>query len=144
MKRTAFVLVAFLLVLPVFTLRAKDKQQYSDISITVLKAETGKPVRNAAVVLHGIDEDGKQQSGGMNLKTDLEGKTAYSGVPYGKLRIQVIAHGLQTFGQDYDINQPQQEFVIKMDPPQKQHTIYGDNPPNSTPKDNPQKPDQKQ
>ena len=40
--------------------------------------------------------------------------------------MQVIAHGFQTFGQDYDVNQPEQEFVIKLKRPQSQYTIYGD------------------
>ena len=102
----------------------KNKEQYSDIKITVLKAENGKPVRNAAVVLHQVSSKGKQEGGGLNLKTNGEGETTYSGVPYGRLRIQVIAQGLQTYGDDLEITQPAHEFVVKMKPPQKQYSIY--------------------
>ena len=64
---------------------------------TRYKDDNGKPVRNAAVVLHPVGGNGKQSKGGFELKTDSEGKTEYSGVPYGKLRIQVIApHPLAT------------------------------------------------
>ena len=37
----------------------------------------------------------------MELKTDAEGKANFDGIPYGVLRVQVLAHGFQTFGEDY-------------------------------------------
>jgi hypothetical protein len=98
--------------------------QFSAVKFLVLKDQNGKPVRNASIVLHPVDKDGRQQKGGMQLKTDSEGRTSFDGVPYGKLRIQVIAHGLQTYGDDFEINQPAQEVVIKLKPPQEQYSIY--------------------
>jgi len=104
---------------------AGDKpQQASNLSFVVLKDDNGKPVRNASVILHQVDGRGRQGQGGLQLKTDNEGKAYYAGIPYGKLRIQVVAPGLQTYGEDHDINQPEQQFVIKLKRPQEQHTIY--------------------
>jgi uncharacterized GH25 family protein len=97
---------------------------YANLNFLVLKDTNGKPVRNASVILHPVNEKGKQEKGGFQLKTDAEGKAKYDGVPYGKIRIQVIARGLQTHGEDYDINQPQMELTIKMKPPQEQYSIY--------------------
>ncbi len=94
------------------------------LNFVVTKAENGKPVRNASVILHPVNKEGRQERGGLQLKTDPEGKARIDGMPYGKLRVQVIAPKLQTFGQDYEINQPQQEIEIKLDPPQKQYSIY--------------------
>ena len=127
-------LIMLLLVLGTVAL-ASDKDKYSDIKIRVLKDSNGKPIRNAAVVLHPVDSKGRQESGGLNLKTNLDGEANYSGIPYGKLRIQVIAHGLQTYGDDFEINQPEQEIVVKMKPPQKQYSIYehGEQPPGIDP-----------
>jgi hypothetical protein len=102
----------------------KDKDQYSELKVKVLKATNGKPIRNAIVVLHSVNDKGKQESGGLNLKTDLEGEASYSGIPYGKLRVQVIMSGYQTYGEDHEIDQPQQEIVVKLEPPQKQYSIY--------------------
>ena len=107
-----------------YALAAKDPELYSDLSFTVLKDDNGKPIRNASVILHPVNKDGKQERGGLQLKTDSDGATAFNGVPYGKLRIQVIATGFQTYGQDYDINQPKHDIVIKMKRPQKQYSIY--------------------
>jgi hypothetical protein len=107
--------------------KKKKEDETATLNFLVLKASNGKPVRNAAVVLHEVDEKGRQAKGGFELKTDLDGKTSFDGAPYGKLRIQVLAPGLQTFGQDYDINQPVQDITIKMNPPQKQYSVYEDN-----------------
>ena len=123
-------------------LGADDKKQNSglasSITFAVIKDDNGKPVRNAAVILHPVAEHGKQSRGGFELKTNSEGKAETDGIPYGMLRVQVIAHGFQTFGEDYTIDQPQHELVIRLKRPQGQYSIYenhsGDGS-NSPPKD---------
>ena len=120
MKRAALFIVFVLIA----GLAAAADQKTSELKFTVLKDENGKPVRNAAVVLHPVEKDGKQGKGGFELKTDPEGQASFPAAPYGKLRVQVLARGYQTFGQDYDINQPQQEIVIKLKKPQGQFSIY--------------------
>ena len=98
----------------------------SDLKFMVVKAENGKPVRNASVVLHPVNKDGKQSNGGFELKTDAEGEATYNAAPYGKLRVQVLARGFQTYGEDFDIDQPRHEIVVKLKRPQAQYSIYGD------------------
>jgi hypothetical protein len=80
--------------------RRAEEEPTAAISFLVLKDDNGKPVRNAAVIMHPVNSRGKQQRGGMELKTDSEGKSSFDGVPYGKLRVQVLAPGFQTFGED--------------------------------------------
>ena len=106
------------------------------LNFLVVKDYNGKPVRNAAVVLHPVNSHGKQGRGGFELKTDSEGKTNFDGVPYGKLRVQVLAPGFQTFGEDYDVEAPTMEITVKLQRPQKQYSIYEDHP-NDPKKDNP-------
>jgi hypothetical protein len=108
-------------------MRAEDTPS-SALSFVVLKDYNGKPVRNAAVVLHPVNPHGKQQRGGFELKTDGEGKTHFEGVPYGKMRVQVLAPGFQTFGEDYDVESPMMEITVKLKLPQKQYSIYDDQP----------------
>lgn len=110
----------------------KNDANSSHVKISVLKDTNGKPIRNASVILHPVNKDGKQERGGMSLKTDAEGNTGFDATPYGKLRIQVIAHGFQTFGDDFEINQAEQQIVIKMKPPADQYSVYG-NPKEQTP-----------
>ena len=103
---------------------AGDKESLSVVNFVVLKEFNGKPLRNASVVLHGVDKNGKQKATGAQLKTDSNGKTSYPGIPYGKIRVQVIAPGYQTFGEDYEINKDTHEIEIKMKRPQEQYSIY--------------------
>ena len=105
------------------------------VNFVVVRDENGKPVRNAAVVLHPVEDNGKQARGGIELKTDPDGKANYDGVPYGKMRIQVLASGFQTFGNDYDIGHPNEEISIKLKRPDKQYSIYEDHPNDKQQKD---------
>jgi hypothetical protein len=110
-------------------LAAKKKTDpLSTLNFVVIRDENEKPVRNAAVVMHPVDEDGNQIRGGLELKTGPEGKASYEGVPYGKLRIQVLAPGFQTYGGDYVVSEPSMEITIKLKRPTKQYSIYEDHP----------------
>ncbi len=124
MAVTGLVLV-LLLSAAAFAQRDKDDAPTSWVNFVVVKDDNGKPVRNAAVIMHPV-EKGKQQHGGMELKTDAEGKANYDGAPYGPLRIQVLAQGFQTYGEDFEIDKPKMEFTIKLKRPQGQYSVYDD------------------
>lgn len=128
--KTRFLIIPIVAVL-CSTGLAKDKHPdppSAEINFVILKEYNGKPLRNAAVVLHSVNGKEEQEKGGLELKTNADGKASYEGIPYGKLRVQVLANGFQTFGEDYDINQPTHEFTIKMKRPAGQYSIYEDHP----------------
>ncbi len=114
-------------------------EKNSDLTFLVVRDYNGKPVRNASVILHPVTE-GKQDKGGFQLKTNADGRTTYEGVPYGTLRIQVLARGFQTFGQDYEVNEPQMEITIKLKRPGGQFSIYDDKSQSTEEKKEPEKP----
>ncbi len=121
-------IVFLLLLLAAGSVFAKDKEKddddsVCDLRVRVTKAENGKPIRNAAVIFHPVGKDGKQSHRGYEMKTDSEGNAVIT-LPYGLMRVQIIAFGFQTHGEDYKIEQPQQEIEIKMNPPKEQHSIY--------------------
>lgn len=122
--------------------RGEDEPS-STLSFVVLKDYNGKPVRNAAVVLHPVSTHGKQQRGGFELKTDGDGKTHFEGVPYGKMRVQVLAPGFQTYGEDYDVEAPTMEITVKLKLPQKQYSIYDEHTDPSKPDDSKKDPEKK-
>jgi len=121
----------------------KDEGPTCWVYFSVVKDENGKPVRNAAVILHAVDEHGKQQRGDMELKTDPEGKTNFDGIPYGMLRVQIIASGFQTYGADYDIKTAKTEIMIKLKKPQGQFSVYDNPKPSSAPAKQDPPPDSK-
>ena len=108
--------------------RDKNEEPTAVLNFIVVKEDNGKPVRNAAVIMHPVSTRGKQERGGLELKTDADGKTSFDGIPYGKLRVQVLASGFQTFGEDYDISQAKMEFTVRLKRPQGQYSIYQDHP----------------
>jgi len=105
-----------------------DDEPTSVLNFLILKDDNGKPVRNAAVIMHAVNSKGKQGRGDLELKTDLDGKTSFDGIPYGTLRVQVLASGFQTYGQDYNVNQPKLSLTIKLKRPLGQYSIYGNQP----------------
>lgn len=103
----------------------------------VIKDDSGKPVRNAGVVMHPVNR-GKQSRGGYELKTDSDGKASFDGVPYGPLRVQVLAPGFQTFGDDYQVDKPEMTITVKLKRPQKQYSIYDEHAADKKPDQKPQ------
>ena len=124
-------------VLVLCALAGAGDKKYANLNFLVVKDTNGKPLRNALIVLHPVDKKGKPGRSGPNLKTDLEGKTRYEGVPYGQLNVQCIVGGFQTFGENFDINQPEMQISIRMKPPAEQITIYGDKDKKDEKKDQP-------
>ena len=114
-----------LLGLAMSTLAAsQDEGPTSNLKFTVVRDSDGKPVRNAAVVLHPVKGKGKQAQGEIDLKTDAEGKTSLDGIPYGALRVQVMAPHFQTFGEDYEINKPEVQIMVRLKHPGDPYSIY--------------------
>lgn len=124
---------------PSLAQKDKDDEPTSVVNFLVIKDDNGKPVRNAAVIMHAVNPKGKQGRGGMELKTNPEGKANFDGIPYGMLRVQVLAQGFQTYGEDFDVEKPKMDFTIKLKRPQGQYSIYEDHPkdPNASKADAP-------
>jgi len=102
----------------------EPEQKTASINMTVIRSSSGKPVKNAEVVIHLVDTHGKAKQEGMELKTHDDGKAEATGIPYGKVRIQVIAPGFRTYGEDFSIDQPTHEITIKLQKPAEQLSIY--------------------
>ena len=128
MKKSVSIVGAVMIVLAVgmigMALAQDDDVPMADLRFVVVRDYNGKPVRNAAVVLHPVNRKGKQSRGGLELKTDGDGRTSIDGIPYGPLRVQVLAPHFQTFGEDYEINKAEMEIAVKLKRPGGQYSIY--------------------
>src|SRR5690242_15036037 len=110
MRKSLFLVLVVALFAPAFLLakdKDKDKASLSTVNFLVVR-----------------ESKGRQKQWGQQLKTNAEGKTQHPAVEYGKVRIQVIAPGYQTYGEDYEIDQETMDIVIKLKLPQEQHSIY--------------------
>jgi hypothetical protein len=101
------------------------------IQVTVLRDFNGKPIEDAHVIFHPIQGD--RDKGDLELKTDEDGKIVIDVLPIGDtVRMQVIANGYQTYGQDYKVDKPEMSMEVRMKRPGAQYSIYKDN--STTPK----------
>ena len=91
--------------------------------VTVTRATNGKPVENASVIFHPL-EDGKN-AGNMELKTNDEGKAVLDLLEIGSdVRVQIIAPGFQTYGEDYKVDKDNVAIAVKLQRPSGQYSIY--------------------
>jgi hypothetical protein len=101
----------------------KAPPETARIEVTILRDFNGKPIENAAVVFHPMA--GEHDKGNMELKTNEDGKTVIDVLPIGDtVRMQVIAKGFQTYGQDYKVDKPEMTIEIKLKRPGEQYSIY--------------------
>jgi hypothetical protein len=135
-----FVVVAGVLLLAGLSLSAQDTKRRgrkykappptSRIEVTILRDADSKPVENASVIFHMVGD-----TGNMELKTNEDGKAMIDVLPIGsKLRLQVIAKGFQTFGEDFDNDKQEVTLGIRLKRPGEQYSIYKDH---SDPKEKP-------
>lgn len=103
------------------------------VEVSVLRDSDGKPIENAAVIFHTVSEKGN-----MELKSNEDGKATIDVLPVGDtIRLQIIAKGYQTYGQDYKIDKDQMAIAVRMKRPGEQYSIYKPHPENNQ---NPDKP----
>ncbi len=114
----------------------------SRITVTVIKATNGKPIESAAVIFHPMEGD--KDKGNMELKTNGDGVAVIEVIPLNStVRLQVIANGFQTFGDDYKVDSATKEIIVKLRRPVRQYSTY-EHPEDAqaapAQKDSPQKP----
>lgn len=94
----------------------------------VVKNLDGKPVEHAAVILKFVSSTAKIKIG--KATTTWEARTNQDGIlkvpsmPQGKIQVQVIAKGFQTFGQVFQVNEADKTIEIKLNPPQQQYSAH--------------------
>lgn len=134
-SRLAVSLVVAGLLLAVAGLHAQEKSRWTRkvetpppsarIEVTILKADNGKPIENAAVIFHPIE--GERDKGSLELKSNEDGKAVIDVLPVGDtVRLQVIANGFQTYGHDYKIDKATMTVEVRMKRPVPQYSIYKD------------------
>ncbi|MGH9659742.1 MAG: hypothetical protein ACRD96_14430 [Bryobacteraceae bacterium] len=88
-----------------------------------------RPIDRASVIVKFVEgrsvaKFGKQIRTSWELKTNQEGVATIPPIPQGKIMVQVIAKGYQTFGNLYEIREPEKTLEIKLKPPQSQYSSH--------------------
>jgi uncharacterized GH25 family protein len=94
----------------------------------VVKTQGGHPVDRASVIVkclgRSVAKLGKLECPAYEIRTNEEGVVKLPPIPQGKIRIQVIAKGFQTFGQDFTVSDEEKTLDIKLNPPQQQYSAH--------------------
>ena len=94
----------------------------------VVTTQSGKPIERADVVVRfggrSVVKLGKMVRTTWEMRSTQEGVADIPEMPKGKIRVQVIAKGYQTYGQTYDVAEDQRTIEIKMNPPQPQYSSH--------------------
>jgi len=94
-----------------------------------VKTLSDKPVERASVVVrfvegHSVIKLGKNIMTNFEVRTNQEGVARIPPIPQGKIRVQVIAKGYQTFGEVFDVQEEQKTIAVKLNPPQPQYSAH--------------------
>jgi hypothetical protein len=113
-------LVSFLAALP--SISQDDKTQ---LTVKVLRESDGKPVADAHVVIKFTEERLlRDRRGSWETKTNRKGEVMLPNVPTGTAKVQVIARGYQTYGDEHHLTKPEEEVTIRLKLPQGQVSAY--------------------
>jgi hypothetical protein len=100
-----------------------DDLPQSRLKISVVAADTNKPIGNASVYIRYAEGKTffthKDKEAEMNFKTNQDGTVKVPDVPRGKTLIQIVAPGWHTYGKYYDIEKDEEAIQIKLDRPPK-------------------------
>jgi hypothetical protein len=124
MTRLVFSLLLLAAALPVLADPPMTK-----IRVEVRKAKTDKPVDRASVVVRFVEgrsavKFGKKIMTTYQMRTNQDGVATMPAIPQGKIQIQVIAKGLQTFGQIFEIEEEEKTVEVKLNDPQPQYSVH--------------------
>ena len=119
----ALIALLFLLAIPASAQTAMTK-----LTIHVVN-DSDKPVDRASVIVKFVQgrdyiKLGKKIRDTYELRTNQEGEAGLPEIPQGKILVQIIAKGYQTYGQTLDIKEPERTVEIKLNPPQKQYSAH--------------------
>ncbi len=94
-----------------------------------VRSLSDKPVDRAAVIVQFVEgrsvlKLGKKIHTRWEVRTNQDGIAKIPAIPQGKIRIQVIAKGHQTFGEVFDVAEEEKTLQIKLNPPQPQYSAH--------------------
>ena len=122
-----FPAILLALALPVFA-ADEEEDETTRIKVEVI-TQGGKPIERASVIVRFVEgrsiaKLGKKIRTTWEMRTNQEGMARMPAIPQGKIMIQVIAKGYQTFGDTFQIEEPEKTVEIKLNRPQAQYSAH--------------------
>lgn len=105
---------------------AQIDEKSTRLTVLVMDETTKKPIYNAHVVVR-FEMDRRLRRDkrvSWESKADQKGEVVLSGIPRGMVKLQVIARGYQTYGNQHELKQAEQTVSIAMKVPSGQKSAY--------------------
>ncbi|MBF8305543.1 MAG: hypothetical protein HW398_731 [Acidobacteria bacterium] len=123
MRQVGIIPIALLAVAVALPASAQDDT--TQLTLKVLRESDRKPVADAHIVIHFTEEKLlRDKRGSWETKTNRKGEVMLPNVPLGTAKVQVIARGYQTYGNQHELTKAEEELTILLKPPQKQVSAY--------------------
>jgi len=94
----------------------------------VVTNDLGKPLDRADVIVRfggrSVAKLGKLVHTTWEMRSSQQGVAEIPEMPKGKIRVQVIAKGYQTFGRTFDVNEDERTIEVQLNPPQPQYSTH--------------------
>jgi hypothetical protein len=102
----------------------------TDIQVQVL-SPGGNPVDRASVIITFVEGREpmklyKKHVLHWELKTNQQGIAKIPSIPQGKIKVQVIATNYQTYGDYFQVQEPEKTLTVQLKDPQPQYTAHPD------------------
>jgi hypothetical protein len=118
------ILIGLFLALLWVSPRAQAKEELTTLRV-VVQDEQGEPVPRASLVVRELKGKKRNKVGNsLQLRASQQGIAPFPPMKRGVVLIQVIAEGFQTFGDQYELTEPEQTINITLKPPQKQYSVH--------------------
>jgi hypothetical protein len=123
-------ITAFLASLLALSLPLAAEKEMTALQIEVKNAD-GKPIDRASVLVRFVEGRSKVKFGKKvvtrwELRTNQLGFAKIPPIPQGKILVQVIAKGYQTYGKTHDVEEEEKTIEVKLNPPQSQYSAHQD------------------
>jgi hypothetical protein len=131
MRRAAIIVAALLLV--VTYLEGQNggeqepvKDENTRLTLHVLSESSKKPVADAHVIVQFTEERTLRRDKRVSweAKTNRKGTVVLSDIPTGTIKVQIIAKGYRTYGDLHELQKPDEQVTILLQPPKGQVSAY--------------------
>ena len=124
MQRAAIIVAALLLVAT--PLAGQQEEESSRLTLQVLNGTSKQPVADAHVVVRFTETRllRRDKRVSWEAKTNRKGVVVLQDLPRGAVKVQILAKGFQTYGDQHELSKPEEEFTILLEPPQGQVSAY--------------------
>jgi hypothetical protein len=118
------ILLGVILLLAAVSPVAQAKDETTTLRI-VVQDEQGEPVPRASLIIRELKGKKNDKVGkSMQLRTSQQGVAPLPPMKRGFILIQVIAEDHQTFGNRYELTEPEQTITVTLKPPQNQYSVH--------------------